>query len=52
MLGPQPRTEDGWWLLRSNSDYARAGSSSQSMAIWNSAGEQVAEQMQSVAVFA
>lgn len=52
VLGPQPRTEDGWWLLRSNSDYARTGSSSQSMAIWNSAGEMVAEQMQSVAVFA
>jgi len=52
VLGPQPQTEDGWWLLRSNADYARAGSSSQTMAIWNSAGEQVAEQMQSVAVFA
>lgn len=52
VLGPQPKTEDGWWLLRSNADYARAGSSSQQMGIWNSAGEMVAEQMQSVAVFA
>lgn len=52
VLGPTPRTEDGWWLLRSNADYARAGSSSQQMGIWNSAGEMVAEQMQSVAVFA
>lgn len=52
VLGPTPRTEDGWWLLRSNADYARAGSSSQQMGIWNAAGEMVAEQMQSVAVFA
>ena len=52
VLGPNPGTEDGWWLLRSNADYARAGSSSQQMGIWNSAGEMVAEQMQSVALFA
>ncbi len=52
VLGPAPRTEDGWWLLRSNADYARAGSSSQQMGIWNAAGEMVAEQMQSVALFA
>ena len=52
VLGPAPRTDDGWWLLRSNADYARAGSSSQQMGIWNAAGEMVAEQMQSVALFA
>lgn len=52
VLGPRPRTEDGWWLLRANADYASAGSSSQQMGIWNSAGEAVAEQMQSVAIFA
>ncbi len=52
VLGPTPSTQDGWWLLRSNADYAKAGSSSQQMGIWNSAGEMVAEQMQSVAVFA
>jgi acyl-CoA thioesterase len=52
VLGPQPRTQDGWWLLRANADYASAGSSSQQMAIWNSDGEAVAEQMQSVALFA
>ena len=52
ILGPQPVTEDGWWLLRANADYASAGSSSQQMGIWNSAGEAVAEQMQSVAIFA
>ena len=52
ILGPQPRTEDGWWLLRANTDYAVAGSSSQLMGIWNSDGEPIAEQMQSVALFA
>jgi hypothetical protein len=52
VLGPTPSTQDGWWLLRSNADYAKAGSSSQQMGIWNAAGEMVAEQMQSVAVFA
>ena len=52
VLGPAPATDDGWWLLRSNADYARAGSSSQVMGIWNARGEMVAEQMQSVALFA
>lgn len=52
VLGPTPATEDGWWLLRSDADYARAGSSSQVMGIWNAAGQRVAEQMQSVALFA
>ncbi|SEK47841.1 Acyl-CoA thioesterase [Sphingomonas palmae] len=51
VLGPAPTTEDGWWLLRSDADYARAGSSSQQMGIWNAHGEMVAEQMQSVALF-
>lgn len=52
LLGSQPRTIDGWWLLRTNADYAKAGSSSQEMMIWNADGEPVAEQMQSVAIFA
>lgn len=52
VLGPTPATDDGWWLLRSNADYAKAGSSSQQMGIWNAKGEMVAEQMQSVAIFA
>lgn len=51
VLGAQPRTDDGWWLLRATSDYARDGSSSQFMHIWNAAGEPVAEQTQSVALF-
>lgn len=52
LLGPAPATQDGWWLLRANADFASAGSSSQVMGIWNTAGEPIAEQMQSVAIFA
>ena len=52
ILGPRPVTHDGWWLLRATTDYAREGSSSQRMAIWNADGTPVAEQMQSVAIFA
>ncbi|MBE2990743.1 thioesterase family protein [Sphingomonas sp. CFBP 13603] len=52
ILGPQPVTGDGWWLLRATTDYVRDGSSSQQMAIWNADGTPVAEQMQSVAIFA
>jgi acyl-CoA thioesterase len=52
ILGPSPTTTDGWWLLRTNADYAKAGSSSQEMMIWNADGQPIAEQMQSVAIFA
>ena len=52
LLGATPTTDDGWWLLRSTSDHASAGSSSQTMAIWATDGTPVAEQMQSVAIFA
>lgn len=52
VLGPQPATTDGWWLLRADSRYARNGSSSQDMMIWNADGQPIAEQMQSVALFA
>ncbi len=52
LLSPAPATRDGWWLLHADTAYARGGSSSQRMAIWNADGLPVAEQMQSVAVFA
>ena len=52
IVAPELRTDDGWWLLHAESDTARAGFSSQRMAIWNAAGEPVARQMQSVAIFA
>ncbi|HEX8388653.1 MAG TPA: thioesterase family protein [Sphingomonas sp.] len=51
LLGPVPETRDGWWLLRAQTDYARAGSSSQAMGIWSADGAPVAQQMQSVAIF-
>jgi acyl-CoA thioesterase len=51
LLNPAPATEDGWWLLRSASDYAEQGCSSQRMAIWNAAGAPMLAGMQSVAVF-
>lgn len=51
VLGAQPATTEGWWLLRATSDYAREGSSSQFMHIWNADGTPIAEQTQSVALF-
>jgi len=51
LLTPEPRTRDGWWLLRSTGDYAENGCSSQRMAIWNADGEPVLAGMQSIAVF-
>jgi len=51
VLSPAPRTDEGWWLLRSNADHTRASGSSQIMGVWNASSEKVAEQMQSVALF-
>ena len=50
-LTPEPTTQDGWWLLHARADTAHHGYSSQRMAIWNAAGEPVAEAMQGVAIF-
>jgi acyl-CoA thioesterase len=47
----QPTTNDGWFLMRTTSDFTRAGTSSQNMAIWSASGVPVAQQMQSVALF-
>lgn len=47
----QPTTENGWFLMRTTSDFTRAGTSSQSMAMWSASGVPVAQQMQSVALF-
>jgi acyl-CoA thioesterase len=51
LLTPAPRTQDGWWLLRSVGDYAENGCSSQRMAIWNADGAPILAGMQSVALF-
>lgn len=52
LLSPTPTTTDGWWLMRSQSDHARAGISSEAMTIWGADGTPVARQLQSVAIFA
>ncbi|MBB3473168.1 thioesterase family protein [Sphingomonas sp. BK345] len=51
LLAPAPTTRGGWWLLRSATDHARDGASSQQMAIWDADRRAVAEQLQSVAIF-
>lgn len=51
LLQPNPISRDGWWLLRAQAEQARAGVSSQSMAIWDADRRPVAAGMQSVAVF-
>lgn len=46
-----PATDDGWWLLEARTLYAGNGNSSQTMTIWNRAGQAVATATQSVALF-
>jgi len=50
LLGPAPEGE--WFLLRSFSEYARDGYSSQDMHVWDAQGRVVLRGRQSVAVFA
>lgn len=51
LLTPAPRTQGGWWLLGAETGHAVDGGSSQTMTLWNAAGEAVAQGMQSVAIF-
>ncbi|MEW9854008.1 acyl-CoA thioesterase [Novosphingobium sp. M1R2S20] len=51
LLTPEPETVDGWWLLRSTSDYAKDGCSSQRMALWNAKGVPMLTGVQSIALF-
>lgn len=51
LLDSAPRTEDGWWLLRSTTDHARAGCAAESMHIWNAAGHPVQTGGQAIALF-
>ncbi len=44
-------TQDGWWLMRSATNYVRDGYSSQLIQIWNSEGRRVMDAMQMQAVF-
>ena len=51
VLDPAPGTQDGWWLLRSASEYARGGFSSEPLMTWSADGKPMLASMQSVAVF-
>lgn len=51
MLVDQPRSASGWWLLQTRASSASAGYSTQSMTLWNDAGEAVMVACQNVAVF-
>lgn len=51
ILEPEPVTRDGWWLVRSETDLARHGNSSQQMGLWSTDGTAVLAGMQSVALF-
>lgn len=48
----EPVTEDGWWLIHSQSRYAGDGFSAQDMRIWNRRGVPVATGGQGVAIYA
>ena len=51
VLDPNPRTEDGWWLAETSSEWADLGYSSERLRLWNTNGRQVIGGMQSVAIF-
>lgn len=45
-------THDGWWLVQSKGESAIGGISTQSMAVWNRAGDAVLSSSQTVSYFA
>lgn len=47
----QPKTEKGWWLMRSCAETAKNGYSSQDMWVWNSDLELIMTGRQNVAIF-
>ncbi len=51
ILTDTPKTEQGWWLLRSTSDSAGGGFTSQNMTIWNTSGDCVLMGRQMVTIF-
>ncbi|WP_018998313.1 thioesterase family protein [Hirschia maritima] len=52
LLTDTPKTEEGWWLMRTTADSAGGGFSSQNMAIWNTSGECILLGRQVVSIFA
>ena len=51
LLETDPQTEDGWWVSENASQHADIGYSSERLRLWNSAGQQVIDGLQSVAIF-
>ena len=51
IMNPEPKTNDGWWLLRSCAEHAADGYTSQDMFVWNRSGELLMTGRQSVAIF-
>ena len=51
MLTDDVSTQDGWWLVRSATQFIRDGYSSETIEIWNSEGRRVMDATQMLAVF-
>lgn len=51
ILDPEPRTQDGWWLGETASEWADHGYSSERLRLFSADGRLVMSGMQSVAVF-
>jgi acyl-CoA thioesterase len=51
MLTDTIATNDGWWMVRTTADAAAGGYSSQTMTVWNAAGQPVMASRQNVAMF-
>ncbi len=51
LLDITPSTEGGWWVSENASQHADDGYSSERLRLWNSAGKQVLDGIQSVALF-
>lgn len=51
LLGDNPATRDGWWLLEAASNHMAEGFDSETMRMWNADGVEVMRGLQSVAVF-
>ncbi len=51
LLGENPMTRDGWWLLETASNHMADGFSSETLRMWNTDGTEVMRGLQSVAIF-
>ncbi|MGV6802342.1 MAG: thioesterase family protein [bacterium] len=52
LLTANAKTQDGWWLLRSTTETAQNGYTSQNMYVWNRAGQPIIAGRQNMAIFA